>query len=136
MDAKVYVAGLSHETTEESLRTLFSQAGTVKSVHIATDRDTGDSKGFGFVEMSSPSEMETAIQMFHGKEVDGRTLVLNPARPGNERSSRNQANFAGGRGGFGSANRGGFGGGRNTGWSGDTRRGGKSGRSGGRRPSN
>jgi RNA recognition motif-containing protein len=122
MEIKVYVGGLSYDTTEDGLNALFSQAGTVKSVHIATDRDTGRSRGFGFVEMSTQGEMDKAIQMFNGKELDGRTLTVNQARPREERGG------GGSRGGYGG------GGGRNGGWGGGNRRGGKSGGSGGRRP--
>lgn len=131
MEIKVYVGGLSYDTTEEALNDLFSQAGTVKSVHIATDRDTGRSRGFGFVEMSTQGEMDKAIQMFNGKEMDGRTLTVNQARPREERGgSRGGFGGGGNRGGFGGGgNRGGYGGG----WSGGDRRG-KSGGSGGRRP--
>jgi RNA recognition motif-containing protein len=139
MEIKVYVGGLSYDTTEEGLSALFSQAGTVKSVHIATDRDTGRSRGFGFVEMSSQSEMDKAIQMFNGKELDGRTLTVNQARPREERGGGNRGNFGGGsRGSFG-GNRGGFGGGYGGGRGGSGggyggSRGGKSGGSGGRKP--
>ncbi len=138
METKLYVGGLSYNTSEETLQTLFAQAGTVKSVHIATDRDTGRSRGFGFVEMSSQGEMDNAIQLFNGKELDGRTLTVNAARPREERGNR--SNFGGGnRGGYGGGGfdgghrggkRGGFGG---TGSYGGGR-GGKSGGSGGRRP--
>ena len=86
MEIKVYVGGLSYDTTEEGLSTLFSQAGTVKSVHIATDRETGRSRGFGFVELGTQSEMDKAIQMFNGKQLDGRTLTVNQAKPREERS--------------------------------------------------
>jgi RNA recognition motif-containing protein len=118
MEIKVYVGGLSYDTTEEGLNSLFSQAGTVKSVHIATDRDTGRSRGFAFVEMSTQGEMDKAIHMFNGKELDGRTLTVNQAKPREER---------------GSGNRGSYDGGRNGGWGGGNRRGGKSGGSGGHR---
>jgi RNA recognition motif-containing protein len=87
METKVYVGGLSYGTTEDALRTYFAQAGTVKSVHIATDRDTGRSRGFAFVEMGSQAEMNKAIQMFNGKELDGRTLTVNQARPREDRRS-------------------------------------------------
>jgi RNA recognition motif-containing protein len=129
MEIKVYVGGLSYDTTEDGLNTLFSQAGTVKSVHIATDRDTGRSRGFGFVEMGTQGEMYKAIQMFNGKEFEGRTLTVNQAKPREERGGGN-------RGGYGGGNRGYDGGGRNSGWGGNgggNRRGGKSGGGGGRR---
>jgi RNA recognition motif-containing protein len=125
MEIKVYVGGLSYNTTEEGLSALFSQAGTVKSVHIATDRDTGRSRGFAFVEMSTQGEMDKAIHMFNGKELDGRTLIVNQARPREER---------GGGGGYGGGSRGGGGGydNRNKGYGGSSR-GGKGGGGGGRR---
>jgi RNA recognition motif-containing protein len=128
MEIKVYVGGLSYDTTEEGLSALFAQAGTVKSVHIATDRDTGRSRGFGFVEMSTQGEMDKAIHMFNGKELDGRTLTVNQAKPREERGG-------GGRGGFGGGgNRGGYsgGGGGGNNW-GTNRRGGDK-RGGSRRP--
>jgi RNA recognition motif-containing protein len=105
MESKVYVGGLSFNTTEEGLNALFAEAGTVKSVHIATDRDTGRSRGFGFVEMSSQGEMDKAIHMFNGKELDGRTLTVNQARP---REERGGGGYGGGgsRGYGGSGNRG------------------------------
>jgi RNA recognition motif-containing protein len=127
MEIKVYVGGLSYDTTEEGLSTLFAQAGTVKSVHIATDRDTGRSRGFGFVEMSTQGEMDKAIHMFNGKELDGRTLTVNQAKPREERGG-------GGRGGFGGGgNRGGYGGGGGGNNWGTNRRGGDK-RGGSRRP--
>jgi RNA recognition motif-containing protein len=125
MEIKVYVGGLSYNTTEEGLSALFSQAGTVKSVHIATDRDTGRSRGFAFVEMSTQGEMDKAIHMFNGKELDGRTLIVNQAKSREER---------GGGGGYGGGSRGGGGGydNRNRGYGGSSR-GGKGGGGGGRR---
>jgi RNA recognition motif-containing protein len=135
MEIKVYVGGLSYNTTEEGLTNLFSQAGTVKSVHIATDRDTGRSRGFAFVEMSTQGEMDKAIQMFNGKELDGRTLTVNQAKPREERGGGNRGGFGGSRNNsWGGDNRGGYDGGRNSGFGGGNRRGGKSGGSGGRRP--
>jgi RNA recognition motif-containing protein len=137
MESKVYIGGLSYETSEKTLGDLFSQAGTVKSVHIATDRDTGRSRGFGFVEFNTPEEMDNAIQMFNGKEVDGRTLTVNQARPREERGGGGQrGSFGGGnRGGFsGGDRRGGNPGGRNWGNSAPVDRRGKSGGSGGRQP--
>ena len=152
MESKVYVGGLSYNTTEEGLNTLFSQAGIVKSVHIATDRDTGRSRGFGFVEMSTQGEMDKAIQLFNGKEFEGRTLTVNQARPREERGggggsrssfgggSRGGGGYGGGGGGYGGGGGGGSRGGggygdsnRRGGWDSDNRRGGKSGGSGNRR---
>ena len=142
MESKVYVGGLSYNTTEEGLNALFSQAGTVKSVHIATDRDTGRSRGFGFVEMSTQGEMDKAIQMFHGKDFEGRTLTVNQARPREERGGGSFGGGGGSRGGYGGGggSRGGYGGGGGSrggyggggGWDSDNRRG-KSGGSGNRR---
>ncbi|MCC6455142.1 MAG: RNA-binding protein [Caldilineaceae bacterium] len=133
MEIKVYVGGLSYDTTEEGLRDLFTQAGTVKSVHIATDRDTGRSRGFAFVEMSTQGEMDKAIHMFNGKVLDGRTLTVNQAKPREERGgSRGGSGYGGGggRGGYGGGGGGGGSWGNNRG--GGDRRGGSGG--GGRRP--
>lgn len=85
METRLYVGGLSYNTTEDQLRAYFAQAGTVTSVQVIIDRDTQRSKGFGFVEMSSQAEMNKAIQMFNGKELDGRTLTVNQAKPREER---------------------------------------------------
>ncbi len=79
--AKLYVGNLSYNTTEASLRTAFEQAGTVTSATVIMDRATGQSKGFGFVEMSSPEEAQAAIQLWNEKELDGRTIRVNEARP-------------------------------------------------------
>jgi cold-inducible RNA-binding protein len=102
METKIYVGNLSYDTTEDDLRTLFAQAGTVASVALIKDRDTGQSKGFAFVEMSNQSEAEKAIQTFNGYTLSNRPLKVNMARPREERS------FGGGGGGY---NRGGGGGG-------------------------
>lgn len=99
---KLYVGNLAFQTTEADLNTLFAQAGTVNSANLVTDRDSGFSRGFGFVEMSSNEEGQAAITMFDGKDVDGRSLKVNEARPREERS---------GGGGFGGGNRNGGGGG-------------------------
>lgn len=81
MAKKLYVGGLSYDTTENGLRELFSQAGSIASATIIMDRMTGRSKGFGFVEMSSDEEAEKAIGMFNGKDLDGRSITVNEARP-------------------------------------------------------
>lgn len=81
MSQKLYVGGIPYATSEDDLRKHFSQAGTVESASIIMDRMTGRSKGFGFVEMSSESEAQSAIDMFDGKEFDGRNLTVNIARP-------------------------------------------------------
>jgi len=81
MEKKLYVGSLSYETTEDSLRDLFSKAGTVDSATIIIDKFSGRSKGFGFVEMSSEEEAKKAIEMFNGKELDGRNIVVDEAKP-------------------------------------------------------
>lgn len=81
MAKKLYVGGLSYDTTEAGLREFFSQAGTVESAAIITDRMTNRSRGFGFVEMSSDEEAQKAIEMLNGKELDGRSIIVNEARP-------------------------------------------------------
>ena len=95
MESKLYVGNLSYSTTEDDLRTLFAQAGTVSSVALIKDRDSGQSKGFAFIEMSTQVEAEKAISMFNGKMVGERELKVSLARPREE------------RGGFGGGNRGG-----------------------------
>ena len=99
METRLYVGGLSYNTTEEQLRAFFAQAGTVTSAQVITDRDTHRSKGFGFVEMSSQAEMNKAIQMFNGKELDGRTLTVNQAKPREERGGGGGGSRGGDRGG-------------------------------------
>jgi len=86
MAKKLYVGGLPYETTQQELSDLFAGAGTVETATIITDKMTGRSKGFGFVEMSSDSEAEKAISMFDGKDFGGRSLTVNEARPKEERS--------------------------------------------------
>ena len=81
MAAKLYVGNLDYGITDNQLAELFSQAGTVVSVVVITDRYSGRSKGFGFVEMGSDQEAKKAIEMFNGKEFEGRNLVVNEARP-------------------------------------------------------
>ena len=88
MEVKLYVGNLSYSTTEDALRTLFAQAGTVASVALIKDRDTGYSKGFAFVEMSSQAEAAKAIQMFNGYSMDNRELKVNAARPREEGANR------------------------------------------------
>ncbi len=105
MSMKLYVGNLSFATTSSDLNEMFSQAGTVESATVITDRDTGRSKGFGFVEMSSREEGEDAIQKFNGQEVQGRALTVNEARPREERSGGG----GGGRGGYGGGSGGGGG---------------------------
>ena len=83
---KIYIGNLSFETTEDDLRDLFAENGQVDSVAIITDRDTGRSRGFGFVEMSDDGEARAAIEAVNGKELNGRTLTVNEARPRAPRS--------------------------------------------------
>lgn len=80
MAKKLYVGNLSYDVDEEKLRRLFADFGTVESVNIITDRDTGRSKGFGFVELGTDEESKAAIAALDGKELDGRTLKVNEAR--------------------------------------------------------
>ena len=123
MEVKLYVGNLAYSTTEDELRTLFAQAGTVVSVAVIKDRDTGNSKGFAFVEMASQADAQKAISMFNSYRLNERTLTVNPARPRDERS--------GGGGGFGGGGRGGGGGSGGGGGRGGNRGGGGGGRSGG-----
>jgi RNA recognition motif-containing protein len=110
---KLYVGNLAFQTSSEDLQQLFAQAGTVESASVVEDRETGRSRGFGFVEMSSKEEGEAAIAQFNGKEVNGRNLTVNEAKPRENRGG------GGGRGGFGGGGgRGGYGGGGNRGGSG------------------
>ncbi len=85
MENKLYVGNLSYSTTEDALRSMFAEAGTVTSVAVITDRETGSPKGFAFVEMSSQAEAQKAITMFNEKTVDGRALKVNIARPREDR---------------------------------------------------
>jgi RNA recognition motif-containing protein len=104
MGKKLYVGGISYNTTEDALKEAFAQAGAVTEARIITDRMSGRSKGFGFVEMATEEEAQAAIDMWHGKELDGRTLTVNEARPLEERPKRS---FGGGGHGGGGFNRGG-----------------------------
>ena len=115
MSTKLYVGNLSFNTSNEDLQELFGQAGTVESANIVEDRETGRSRGFGFIEMSSKEEAQAAIEQLNGKEVDGRSLTVNEAKPREERSGGGGGNRGGGggRGGYGGGgggNRGGGGG--------------------------
>lgn len=88
MAAKLFVGGLSWDTTDDTLRKLFEQAGTVESARVITDRYSGRSKGFGFVEMATAKEAEKAKQELNGKELDGRTIAIDDARPQAPREDR------------------------------------------------
>ena len=100
MSTKLYVGNLSFDTSSQDLETMFAAAGTVQSASVVEDRETGRSRGFGFVEMSSTEEVQAAIASFDGKDLDGRSIKVNEAKPREN---------GGGGGGF----RGGNGGGRN-----------------------
>src|ERR1041384_2771622 len=111
MSKKLYVGNLAFQTTSQDLQTLFAQAGTVESAQIIEDRATGQSKGFAFVEMSTDEEAASAIDQFNGKEVAGRMLKVNEARPRENRGGggRGFGGNRGGGGGYGGGNRGGGG---------------------------
>ena len=103
MSKRIYVGNLSYQTTENDLTNLFEEVGQVESVSIITDRDTGRSKGFAFVEMNS-EDADKAITQFNGTEVNGRALTVNEARPREDRSgggNRGGGRNNGGRGGYG-----------------------------------
>jgi len=119
MGSKLYVGNLSYNTTGSDLEQLFSAHGTVQSAEVIADRDSGRSKGFGFVQMGSDEEAQAAIAALNGQEHDGRPLTVNEAKPREDRP----------RGGGGGGGRGGFGGGRGGGGGG---RGGYGGGGGGR----
>jgi RNA recognition motif-containing protein len=112
MSTKLYVGNLAFQTTSQDLQEMFAQAGTVESASVVEDRETGRSRGFAFVEMSTKEEATAAIDQFNGKELGGRALKVNEAKP-----RENRAGGGGGRGGFGGG-RGGFGGNRGGGRSG------------------
>lgn len=103
MGKRLYVGNLSYNVTNESLEELFAQFGAVQSAQVVQDRDSGRSKGFGFVEMGDDNAAQEAIRGLHEKEHDGRPLTVNEARPREERSG-------GGRGGYGGGGGGGRGG--------------------------
>lgn len=99
----IYVGNISYQTKEEDLVNLFSEVGAVDSARVIKDRESGRSKGFGFVEMANDDEAKAAIEKFNGAEFDGRNITVNEAKPreegGNSRGPR--GGFGGGRGGFG-----------------------------------
>lgn len=104
MATRLYVGNLNFRTTSEELQDLFSQAGEVESANVVTDRETGRSRGFGFVEMATQEGAQAAIEQFNGKDFGGRPLTVNEARP------RADYGGGGGRGGYGGGGRGGGGG--------------------------
>ena len=106
MGRKLYVGNLGYDVSSSDLEALFAAFGTVQSAQVIMDRDTGRSKGFGFVEMGSDQEAQAAIAAMSGKESGGRTLTVNEAKPREDRGG------GGGRGGYGGGGRGGYGGGR------------------------
>src|SRR5215471_18441856 len=113
MGKKLYVGNFGYGVTDGDLSKLFEPHGTVQSAQVIMDRDTGRSKGFGFVEMGSDQEAQAAIQALNGAEVEGRTLTVNEARPKTEGGGRGGYGGGGGRGGYGGGGggRGGYGGG-------------------------
>ncbi len=102
MAKKLYVGGLPYSTTQDELQNAFAQAGTVSSATVIIDKMSGRSKGFGFVEFASDDEAEKAIEVWNGKDLGGRTLTVNEARPMEARPPRRDGGGGGGgRGGFG-----------------------------------
>lgn len=97
MENKLYVGNLSYSATEDDLQALFARAGTVKSVTVVRDRDTGRSRGFAFVEMETPAEAQKAISMLNGTPFEGRSLAVNIARPREERPGGGQRGPGGDR---------------------------------------
>lgn len=115
MTTRLYVGNLSFRVTDDDLYSYFAQAGTVESASVITDRETGRSRGFGFVEMANDSDATNAIELFNGKELDGRNLTVNEARPrenGGGHRGGGRGDYGGGRGGRGGHRGGGGGGGR------------------------
>ncbi len=86
MEVKLYVGNMTYDTTDEQLRTMFTEAGAVSAVDVIKDRDTGTAKGFAFITMENQADAAKAISMFNGKEVNGRPLTVNTAKPREERS--------------------------------------------------
>ena len=118
MSMKLYVGNISFNTTNQDLNDLFGAIGTVQSANIVEDRETGRSRGFGFVEMASKEEGENAIAQLNGKEIDGRELKVNEAKPREDRGNGGgggrggRGGGGGGRGGYGGGGGGGYGGNR------------------------
>jgi cold-inducible RNA-binding protein len=99
MSTKLYVGNLSFNTSTQDLETMFAEVGTVQSANLIEDRETGRSRGFGFVEMSNKEEAQAAIAAFDGKEIDGRNLKVNEAKPREDRGNGGGGYGGGGRGG-------------------------------------
>lgn len=124
MAKRLYVGNLSYSVTEDQLRALFEQVGETEKVTVITDRDTGRSKGFGFVEMTTDELAAEAIQKFNGTSFGDRTLTVNEAKPREDRPPRSGGGYGGGgygggdRGGYGGGDRGGYGGGDRGGYGG------------------
>ena len=97
MSTKLYVGNLSFNTSAQDLETMFAEAGTVQSASIIEDRETGRSRGFAFVEMSSAEEATAAIAALDGKEVDGRNLKVNEAKPREDRGGGGRSSYGGSR---------------------------------------
>ena len=112
MSKKLYIGNLSYETSEDDLRELFGQAGTVESIRLITDSYSGRSKGFGFVEMSSDAEAENAISTLNGSSLADRTIVVDEARPQRDKNRGRGGGGGGYGGGRGGGRGGGYGGGR------------------------
>ena len=115
MSNKLYVGNLSYSVRDDDLQEQFSHFGQVQSAKVMMERDTGRSKGFGFVEMGSDAEAQAAIQGVHGQNFGGRDLVVNEARPMEPRAPRTGGYGGGGGGGYGGGGGGGYGGGRSGG---------------------
>jgi RNA recognition motif-containing protein len=116
MGSKLYVGNLSYSTSSSDLQQLFTPYGTVQSAEVIADRETGRSKGFGFVQMGSDEEAQAAIAAMNGQQVDGRALTVNEAKPREDRPRGGGGGGGGGRGGYGGGGgggggRGGYGGG-------------------------
>lgn len=122
MATKLYVGNLSFGTTEDDLRRIFEGCGSVTSCSIIIDKFTGKSRGFAFVEMSSQAEGAKAISELHGKDLDGRPLTVNEAKPREDRPRGGGGGFGGGGGGYGGGGGGGYGGGGGSGGGGGGRR--------------
>ncbi|HTK38795.1 MAG TPA: RNA-binding protein [Pyrinomonadaceae bacterium] len=116
MSMKLYVGNLSFQTSSYELEELFGSIGTVESASVVEDRETGRSRGFGFVEMASKEDGEKAIEEFNGKEVNGREIKVNEAKPREDRGGGGRGGFGGGGGRGRGGNGGGYGGGRQNRW--------------------